>query len=139
MEAFIEQLMKNLHKNGYPARRVAFGLERLYEAADAKGLSLNKALDLLSAQGTAHTKSNEKITFFPAPAPAPVTGAGAEGAEGAGGAEGQDFLAQAQAMMSNMSPDELEGLRGMVEGRLAQMSDEERGALFEQMKKMGLG
>lgn len=129
IDSFIEQLMKNLHKNGYPARRVSFGLERLYEAADAKGLSLNKALDLLRAQGVDHSKTNEKIIFFATPAPV---------AEGAGEGAG-DFLAQAQAMMAGMGPEELEGLRGMVEGRLAQMSDEERAELFEQLKEMGLG
>jgi hypothetical protein len=128
LSAFIEQLMKNLHKNGYPARRVSFGLERLYEAADAKGLSLNKALDLLRAQGVDHSKTNEKIIFFPTPAPE------VEAAEGGG-----DFLAQAQAMMAGMGPEELEGLRGVVEGRLAQMGEGERAALFEQLKKMGLG
>ncbi|MBM4292577.1 MAG: hypothetical protein FJ138_15090 [Deltaproteobacteria bacterium] len=134
MESFLEQLMKNLHKSGYPARKVAFGLERLYEVADAKGLSLNKALDLLRAQGVEHHKTNEKITFFCAP-PAPPDAQAAEAGEGGG----VDFMAQAQAMMAGMSPDELEGLRGMVEGRLAQMSGEERAAMFEQLKKMGLG
>ena len=128
MDDFIALMNKNLAKNGYPDKRVSFGLEALYEAADNKGLSLNKVLDALKEQGVDHKKTNEKIIFMPTKPAEPELG-------GLGG----DFLARAQAMMQNMSEDELESTRSMVQDQLANMSEEEREALFKQIKGMGLG
>ena len=128
MDDFIALMNKNLAKNGYPDKRVSFGLEALYEAADNKGLSLNKVLDALKEQGVDHKKTNEKIIFMPTQPAEPEL-------DGLGG----DFLARAQAMMQNMSEDELESTRSMVQDQLASMSEEEREALFKQIKGMGLG
>ena len=128
MEDFIELMHKNLTKNGYPDKKVSFGLEALYEAADNKGLSLNKVLDALKAQGVDHRKTNEKIIFSPIKVPGPdLSGVS------------PDFLARAQEMMQNMSEEELESTRSMVTEQLASMSPEEREQLFAQIKGMGLG
>ena len=136
MEAFIELMMKNLTKNGFPNKRVSFGLERLYELADDRDLSLNKVLDELVARGVAHNKTNEKIIFEQrAPEPQGVPNL----ADVDFSSFGPDFLSQAQAMMGNMSEDELASTRAMVQAQLQGMSDEERAKLFEQIKGMGLG
>jgi len=125
---FIALMQKNLSKNGYPDKKVSFGLEALYEAADNKGLSLNKVLDELKAQGVDHKKTNEKIIFSPVKATMPdLSGVDS------------DFLARAQAMMQNMSEEELEQTRSMVTEQLAGMSEAERAQLFAQIKGMGLG
>lgn len=133
MNDFIAVMHKNLTKNGYPDKRVSFDLEALYEAADNKGLSLNKVLDALKAQGVDHRKTNEKIIFSPVITVRPEQ----SGPELAGVAP--DFLARAQEMMQNMSEEELEQTRSMVTEQLAQMSPDERERLFSQLKGMGLG
>ena len=45
---FVDHVVAQLAKNGYPERRVAFPIERMYESAYAKGLSFNKVLDVLA-------------------------------------------------------------------------------------------
>ena len=136
MDEFIELMMKNLTKNGFPTKKVSFGLETLYEIADNKGLSLNKVLDALAERGVAHSKTNEKIIFEQrAPEPQGVPNL----ADVDFSSFGPDFLSQAQAMMGNMSEEELASTRAMVQAQLQGMSDEERAKLFEQIKGMGLG
>lgn len=128
MENFIALIQQNLSKNGFPNKKVSFGLETLYEAADDKGLSLNKVLDVLKERGIDHRKTNEKIIFTPLKATTPDF----SGMD-------PDFLARAQAMMAHMSEEELEQTRSMVTEQLANMSPEEREQLFAQIKGMGLG
>ena len=127
MEAFIEVLMKNLEKNGFPDKKVAFDLETLYEKAEDKRLSLNNVLDELKNRGVEHSKKGDRIIFKPAPKAAPFEGLN------------PNFMAQAQEMMNNMDADELASTQAMVQERLAGMSEAERKELFEQIKGMGLG
>ena len=136
MEDFIQILMKNLEKNGFPQKKVAFDLETMYERAENKKLSMNKVLDILKTRGVHHVKKGERIIFKSAPQQST--------ADAFGGMPNlndvnPDFLAQAQAMMDNMSEDELSETRNMVQERLASMSPAERSQLFEQIKGMGLG
>ena len=136
MEAFIKTLMKNLDKNGYPTKKVAFDLETLYERAEDKSISLNNVLDELKSRGVDHLKKGDRIIFKPAPQPSadPFGPGFAETLSGLG----PDFLTQAQEMMGNMDEDELASTRAMVQERLAGMNDDERKTLFDQIKGMGL-
>ena len=137
MEDFIKVLMKNLEKNQFPNRKVAFDLETLYEKAEDKKLSLNNVLDELKKRGVDHVKKGDRIIFKALPkASADPFGPGF--AETMAGMN-PDFLAQAQEMMNNMDEDELASTRAMVQERLASMSDDERKSLFDQIKGMGLG
>jgi hypothetical protein len=147
--AYVEHIVAQLTKNGYPERRVAFPIERMYESAAAKGLSFNKVLEVLAERGIGHEKTPEKVIFCPAVVAPAIPAAGAF--PGAGGFPGADafagfdpsmlaglspeqLIAAAQAAMQQMGPEQLEAMRRMVEG----MTPEQQAAMMEQAKKMGL-
>jgi len=135
LTAFVDQVLTQLRKNGYPERRVAFPLERMYESASAKGLSFNRVLELLGERGVGHEKTTEKVIFAPASVPAPASPdiAGFDPALFAGMSQEQLFSA-AQAAMQQMGPERLAALRAMVEG----MTPEQQAAMLEQARKLGL-
>lgn len=132
MEDFIALLMRNLEKNGFPQKRVAFDLEGLYERAEDQRLSLNKVLDELKTRGVEHLKKGDKIIFNAARPTAEQPIPELSGL-------GPDFLERAQEMMAGMSEEELASTRAMVQERLGSMSPTEREDLFSQLKGMGLG
>ena len=136
LAAFVDSVVAQLTKNGYPERRVAFAIERMYESANAKGLSFNKVLELLAERGIAHEKTPEKVIFAPAAVldPAAVAFEGFDPAMLAGMSQEQ-LLAAAQAAMQQMDPDQLAAVRAMVEG----MTPEQQAAMIEQARKLGLG
>jgi hypothetical protein len=133
--AFVDRVVAQLAKNGYPERHVAFPIERMYESAAAKGLSFNKVLELLAERGIAHEKTPEKVIFAPAVvAPSlPDAFAGFDPAMFAGMSQEQ-LIAAAQAAMQQMGPEQVAALRAMVEG----MTPEQQAAMLEQAKKLGL-
>lgn len=112
-----DQILKNLEMNGFPGKKVALPLEKMYEVADAKGENLNTILDELKSQGIEHEKASDKIIFK-------------NGLPNLG----PDALKKAQEMMANMDPEEMK----KVQDQIANMSDEEKEKLMEQAKAMGL-
>jgi hypothetical protein len=135
--AFVDRVFAQLAKNGYPERRVAFPLERMYESAAAVGLSFNKVLEVLAERGIGHEKTPEKVIFAPAAIAAPIPGAdpfaGFDPTMFAGMSQEQIFAA-AQAAMQQMGPEQVAAMRAMVEG----MTPEQQAAMIEQFRKMGL-
>ena len=112
-----DQIIKNLESNGFPTKKVALPLEKMYEVADSKGENLNKVLDELKAQGIDHEKNKDKIIFknaFPNLDP--------------------NAFSKVKEMMDKMDPEELQKMQEKV----AQMSDEEKEKLMQQAKAMGL-
>ena len=145
LAAFVEHVQQQLTKNGFPGRPVSFPIERMYEAAAAKGLSFNRVLEVLAERGISHEKTPEKVIFAPAAsAPAfPEAGAFAgldpgmmAGLDPAmlGGMSREQMLAAAQAAMQQMGPEQLNALRAMVEG----MTPEQQAEMIEQARKLGL-
>lgn len=117
---FLDSIVSNLTKNGYPTQKVALPLERMYEVAYEKGLNFNKALTLLEEQGIAHEKSTTRVVFFPKVDPlASMT---------------PDAIAQAQKMMSEMSPDQLQKIMEMVQN----LSPQQQAEMMQKAKDMGL-
>jgi hypothetical protein len=137
LAAFVDRVVAQLTKNGYPERRVAFPIERMYESAAAKGLSFNKVLEVLAERGIAHEKTPEKVVFAAAevahPSPAAGALAGFDPAMFAGMSQEQ-LLAAAQVAMQQMDPDQLAALRAMIEG----LTPEQQAAMIEQARTLGL-
>ena len=138
-QKFVQSVIGNLEKNGFPEKKVSFPLERMYEAADNKGLNFNKVLEALAGLGIAHEKTPEKVIFrstaHDAPAAAPA-GNPFEGMDLSGLRDlpPEQMMAAAAQAMQQMSPEQLEALRGVMDN----MTDEQRAEMMEQAKKMGL-
>jgi hypothetical protein len=137
LERFARLVVNNLQKQGFPERKVAFPLERLYESAHAKGLNFNQVLSLLASWGIDHEKTPEKLIFLAAsqPAPAPVP---------------SPFAGMDLSMLQNMSPEQMMAMvsqamdqmgpeqRSAIQNVLGNMSEEERAQMLEQAKVLGL-
>lgn len=122
-EAFVTSVVQNLEKHGYPARRVALPLDKMYEIAHGKGLNFNKTLSTLEERGIAHEKTAEKIIFFAKDTASTMT------------PSPHEAMAQAAEMLKGMDPAQLEQLKTMVEN----MSDDERAAMLQRARDMGFG
>ncbi len=136
--AFVDHLVGQLAKNGYPERRVAFPIERMYESADAKGLSFNKVLEVLAQRGIGHEKTPEKVIFAPAVVASEVSVSSPLGGFDPAMLEGmsqEQLVGAAQAMMQQLDPEQLGALRSMLEG----MTPEQQAEMVEQARKLGLG
>ncbi len=131
LEAFAENVARNLAKNGYPQQKVAFPLERMYEAAAKKELSFNRVLELLASRGIRHEKTLERIIFLPPAAMPSIEGFDPAALEGMSPAQMMEAAAQ---VMQQMPPEQLEAMRQQLEG----MSEEDRAKMLEQAKAMGL-
>lgn len=164
LELFVDTVVSNLEKNGYPGRRVSFPIERLYESAYAKGVNFNKVLELLAARGIGHEKTPEKVVFAPlaaepVPPPNPFAALGDLDPNLLAGLLGgvdpamlasfaRDFdpsalgalahdprFAGLAEMMKSITPEQMAMIRGMVE----KITPEQMAALLERVRKMGLG
>lgn len=114
-DPFLANLEGILTRNGYPAKRVALPLEKMYEVAHGKGLNFNKALVMLEERGVAHEKTDEKIVFFPKEDLA-------------------SMMRRAEEMLKTLSPEQLADIQKMYEG----MTDEQRAEMMEKARAMGL-
>ncbi len=125
-DPFIDNLLRILEKNGYPEKKVALPLERMYEAAYEKQLNFNKALEILQSRGIDHEKTPQKIIFFPKnPGPSADT----DGPQDFGA-----MMSQAMEMLSKLTPEQRSELEKMV----MNMSDEEKVQMMEKAREMGL-
>lgn len=118
-ENFINLLVKNLNSNGFPAKRVAFDIEKIYEIADKFGLSFNSLESDLTQKNICYQITTEKIVFSEL---ASTTG------------PNENMFAQAQEMLSKMSPEEIQNIQKMYEN----MSDAEKEQVLKQAQQMGL-
>lgn len=135
---FVQSVIDNIKKNGFPEKKVAFGLEKMYEIAYNKGINFNKVLDTLGEIQIDHEKTPEKIIFFPKAheektPPNPMDVFGSIDPSVFGNMNMPDMMQAASQMMQNLTPEQLEAVKKMYDD----MSDEERAALIEKVKKMG--
>jgi hypothetical protein len=124
MKEFIEKILQNLKSNGFPEKRVSLPTEKMYEAADNKGLSFNQVLEKLKAEHNIEAQIGpDKIIF----SQVTVETSSNE-------MNPQDMIKQAQEMMSKMDPEELKKLQEMF----TNMSDEQKEEMFKKGKDLGL-
>lgn len=133
-QAFLEHIQQILSKNGYPDKRVSLPLERMYAVAHEKQLNFNKVLVMLQERGIDHEKTTEKIIFFPRPNPA-FTESSDGTAEHPQTPDLARMMAEAQAMLQNMSPQQISELQNMF----ANMSPKEKEELMRKARDLGLG
>lgn len=128
MKEFIEKIIQTLQTNGFPAKRVSLPTEKMYEAADNKGLSFNQVLEQMKADHQIEAEIGpDKIIFS-------QTVIMEESASPFAGMDPQEMMRQAQEMMSQMDPAELQRLQDMF----SNMSDEEKADIFKKGKDLGI-
>ena len=132
-QAFVDNLRRVLTKNGFPERRVALSLEKLYASAYDKGLNFNKVLDHLATSGVMHEKTSERIVFGTATL---MAGAHGDATDSAGAMPGglDGMMAMAAEMLKKMSPEQIEALKAQVEA----MSPAERDSLMAKARDLGV-
>jgi len=117
MQEFMETIEKNLIKNGFPQKKVAFPLEKLYEEADKKGLSFNKVRESLQEKSI-YTETNDTKIIFSSTDPTltakdvfkNVSSETMRSMEEEMGKLSPEQIAMAQEMLEKMSPEEKEAL-----------------------------
>ncbi|HXH31945.1 MAG TPA: hypothetical protein VNJ01_14140 [Bacteriovoracaceae bacterium] len=124
MKEFTEKILQTLKSNGFPEKRVSLPTEKMYEAADNKGLSFNLVLQQLKSDHNIEAQIGpEKIIFSQIIEEAPFTGMNQE-----------DMIRQAQEMMSQMDPAELKKIQEMF----TNMSSEQKEEVLKKGKDLGL-
>jgi hypothetical protein len=124
MNDFIEKILNTLKANGFPEKRVSLPTEKMYEAADNRGLSFNVVLQELKTQHHIESQiGTEKIIFSQESVEMPFSGMTQE-----------EMLTQAREMMSQMDPDELKKIQEMF----MNMSPEEKEEIIKKGKGLGL-
>lgn len=131
LNEFVNLVLRNLEKNGFPDRSVSFPLEKMYESASQRGFSFNKVRDLLLEQGITTELTEERVIFSKMVAPA-------TGFDMAGLQEtaqkileqmSPEELSQMTRMMQDMSPDELEKIKRQWESMTTEEKERMMGGL----------
>lgn len=136
LDEFVRTILRNLEKNGYPERSVAFPLEKMYESASQRGFSFNKVRDILKEQGIVTELTENRVIFSPAGPETP-------------GFDLQSMAEVAQQVLQNMSLDERTRLEEMmrtmdpsqmqqVQQQWEAMPEEDKQRLIDHMKRSGL-
>ncbi len=143
---FIFNMINTLQKNGFPEKKVALPLEKMYEIAHQKGLNFNRVLEFLEEKNICHEKTTEKIIFFESPNDVQESSSVDEKKEGQPNpfqnfnmdmlknVNMSDMMKKASEMLKTMSPDELQKMQKMY----ADLSPEDREEMMKKAKEMGL-
>lgn len=125
MDEFIEKIIATLESNDFPQKRVSLPVEKMYEAADNRGLNFNNVLEKIKADHQInYTIETEKVVFEKSmPQNSPF-----------GDMSKEDMMKQANDMMSSMSPEQLRALQE----QFSNMSEQEKEELMQKGREMGL-
>lgn len=120
IDEFLQLVLKNLEKNGFPDKAVSFSLEKMYESASQRGFSFNKIRELLTENGIA-TELTEQHVIFRAQSQAESEesvdlSAMAKEAQRMLQQMSPDQRAQIEKMMREMDPGDLEKIKQQWEG-----------------------
>lgn len=129
MLEFIDKILNTLKDNGFPDKKVSLPTEKMYEAADNRGLSFNKVLEQMKQTIEIDVDITDEKIFFSSKKPA----ASANSADFAG-LNQNDMFKKAQEMLSKMDPAEVQKMQDMI----LNMSDEEREEMMQKGKDLGL-
>lgn len=130
MKKFIEQIVKNLELNGFPAKKVSLPTEKMFEIADTKGFSFNAVMDEMNSSMQIHgVIEGDKIVFSKA-----VENMSDFDMSAFEGLSESEQMAKAQEMMSKMDPAQLQGMKDIF----MNMSEEEKADIMKKGKDLGL-
>jgi quinolinate synthase len=130
---FIEQILKNLETHGHPEKRVSLPLEKMYEAADNKGLSFNAILKTLKEEHHIdHLLETERVIFFPLAQKDPE--AFSLNPDDLKSMDQDELKKKAQDLMQSMTPEKM----AEIQRALAGMGQDEKDDLMRKGKEMGL-
>ena len=123
MKDFIDKVIETLDANGFPNKRVSLPTEKMFEAADNKGFSFNTVLNEMREKNQIHSFiEGEKIIFSH------------EHKEEGPRVPKEDLFKQAQDMMSQMTPEELQKMQDTI----MNMSPEQKEELMKKGKDLGI-
>jgi hypothetical protein len=123
MKEFIEKIVQTLKSNGFPGKRVSLPTDKMYEAADNKGLSFNSVLEQMKAEHNIEAQIGpEKIIFSQIVVQEETA------------MDPQELMRQAQEMMAQMDPAELKRIQEMF----SNMSPEEKEEIIKKGKDLGI-
>jgi len=140
---FIVKIMETLSNHGFPEKKVALSLDKLYESASNKGLSFNRVLEFLKEKGIDHEKTTEKIIFLERQPEAEVVQVEANNPlnDIMGMASGMfgnmnltDMMSKASTLINSMTPEQKAAIQNLYQG----MSEEEKQDIMKKAKDMGL-
>lgn len=151
---FIANLLANLTKNGFPDKKVALPLDKLYESAHSKGVNLNKILIfLLEEKNIDHEKTSTKIIFAPkqeaplAQDSEPIPGIEhmddiiklgkqmfGDSIPGPGDLNFTELAKKARGMIETMTPEQIANLQKMAGG----LTEDQKKDLMKKAKDLGI-
>lgn len=124
MNEFIESIITNLQSNGFPAKKVSLPTDKMYEAADKRGLSFNRVLEKMKEEHRINAEIGaEKIIFSEEVVTSEAPSFNQE-----------DLIRQAQEMMAQMDPEELRKIQQAFE----EMTPDEKDEIFKRGKDLGI-
>lgn len=123
IQDFVLIVRKNLEKNGFPDKSVAFPLEKMYESASQRGFSFNKVRDELKEIDIASEIEGDRIIF---------TKHTAAAASAADPFDMSNMAALAQQMLAKMTPEQQAQISQMMQN----MSPEEMSRIKSQWENM---
>jgi hypothetical protein len=124
MNEFIDKILQTLKTNGFPEKRVSLPTEKMYEAADNKGLSFNTVLEQLKADHSVEAQIGPEKTIFSQVQQEVLF---AEMNQ-------EDMIRQAHEMMAQMEPEELKKIQDLF----MNMSLEQKDEILKKGKDLGL-
>ncbi len=140
LASFIESIMKTINKNGYPEKRVAISMDRLYESAHKKGLNFNKVRKELHKEGVQTELTSEKVIFSSLSEESTTDSSFADQMKdnlngfNFDNLDKDQIMQQAADMMKNMSPDQLKAMQEAF----TNMSEEQKAELIKKGKDLGI-
>ena len=133
MIEFIEKILTTLKDNGFPDKKVSLPTEKMYEAADKRGLSFNKVLEEMKKTIEINVEiTDEKVIFSKIEEVKKESSSNPF--ENMNGMDQSQMFAQAQEMIKNMDPTQLKQMQDMF----MNMSEEEKEEIMQKGRDMGL-
>ncbi len=131
-EKFIADLLQTLNKNGFPSKKVALPLEKMYEIAHQKGLNFNKILAELETQDIMAEKSTQRGIFSPKKEMASAAPLGFDPSVFAG-LDPTQMMEKVQEVLKTMTPEQMDAVKKTFDN----LSAEEKADILKKGKEMG--